>query len=242
MCENAEAPHVAGRSVRPFLRQDLGRSVGDGANVAPHSLDAAPAEAKTDAPIDDLHMVVRRVLGAKAHVLRLQIPVRDTSAMRVLQRAGDLPDDADAHLLGQAPLLAYAVEKLAPGAILHDEVHSATMIIAFEDLADARVVQVLHDEHLSLEVPAHVAIHNDDLLDCHTTLFRGFVRGHEYPAISTRTELPRVDVVSLRDRDLEVFRDQLARIQAAVAPGGCGAGRRIGGAESRLGATAEQGQ
>lgn len=83
---------VAGRRVALLLLglQHLGRRVGQGAHRRVHP---ALAEVEAQAPVDELHVLVRHVLAAEADVLRLHVPVRDAPVVRVQERRGALPHD-----------------------------------------------------------------------------------------------------------------------------------------------------
>lgn len=96
----------------------------------------------------------RVVVGAgEQEVLRLEVAVYDPHEVADVNDGEDVPAHGSGLPLGVAPLGRDAVEQLAAGAELHDEVHVVVVLVRAPELRDVGLpAEVLQDGDL----PAHV--------------------------------------------------------------------------------------
>lgn len=95
----------------------------------------------------------------KQEVLGLQVPVHDTHRVAVVHHGHDLPAEVGGGSLGVVALGYDAVEELAAGAELHDEIDGVAVLVRALELHYVAVSgQVVHDLDLPADVLHVVAV------------------------------------------------------------------------------------
>mmetsp|Transcript_73662 Transcript_73662/g.208608 ORF Transcript_73662/g.208608 Transcript_73662/m.208608 type:complete len:243 (+) Transcript_73662:703-1431(+) len=145
----------------------------------------------------------------------------DATAVRVLQRPGDLLDDVRHDLLGQVPIvrLRQALVKISALAILHHEEHEPRLIVRLEQATYARVVQVLHDLDLLAEGLAHLAAQLDDPFDRDQPVLEHAVLSNVHLAEAARADGPVLYVVPRADLAVYALGHERLGVEAQPAGG-----------------------
>mmetsp|Transcript_85372 Transcript_85372/g.226641 ORF Transcript_85372/g.226641 Transcript_85372/m.226641 type:complete len:226 (+) Transcript_85372:1313-1990(+) len=159
-------------------------------------------------------MIVCEVVRAEADVLRLHVPVSDSAVVRVLQRTGALFHNVGSGGLVYAALLHDAVKHFAALAELHDEEHEFALLIGLQELADVRVVELLHDLRLLHEGRLLFVIEDDDLLDRHEAVLDLPILCDKNLSITARADLMCVNVVAPRDLRVHALRHEVLGLKA----------------------------
>lgn len=95
----------------------------------------------------------------KQEILGLQVPVHDTHGVAVVHHGHDLPAEVGGGSLGVVALGYDAVEELAAGAELHDEIDGVAVLVRALELHYVAVSgQVVHDLDLPADVLDVVAV------------------------------------------------------------------------------------
>ena len=100
------------------------------------------------------------VLAEEQEILGLEVPVHHSHGVAVMDHRHDLAAEIGGGALGVVSLGDDAVEELAAGAELHDEVDGVAILVGRLELHDVAVAgQVVHDLHLPPDVLDVVAVH-----------------------------------------------------------------------------------
>mmetsp|Transcript_25286 Transcript_25286/g.72915 ORF Transcript_25286/g.72915 Transcript_25286/m.72915 type:complete len:202 (-) Transcript_25286:3-608(-) len=161
-------------------------------------------------------MVIRPVGVAETNILRLQVPVRDPSAVRILQGAGDLLSDPGHFGFREAGAFGDAIEDLAARAILHDDPNRAAVLVSLKDLAYVRVVKLLHEVDLPFEEGPHLPVVEGELLDSHLSPNHLLVFAEEDLSIGSCTDFSGAKVVPPGDLGVLPLRHKGAEVEETM--------------------------
>mmetsp|Transcript_69918 Transcript_69918/g.200377 ORF Transcript_69918/g.200377 Transcript_69918/m.200377 type:complete len:400 (+) Transcript_69918:501-1700(+) len=148
---DTSTPHVAPATVLPL--EDLGGDVVRGAH---HSAEHLLLVTRTRRPeVDELHDVLRHgASGLQEDVLGLHIAMDEVQAVHVRERPEGILHDGRGPGLAEAPRRCgqKAFEELTSRTKLHDEEDLLAILESLVQTDQVRMVKLLHDGHLLLEV------------------------------------------------------------------------------------------
>mmetsp|Transcript_47244 Transcript_47244/g.110399 ORF Transcript_47244/g.110399 Transcript_47244/m.110399 type:complete len:308 (-) Transcript_47244:7-930(-) len=192
---HAAAPKIAQLVV--VAGQDLGSHVVGCAGFGGQGL--AGGELAAQAEVNDLQEVLLdRILGHEQEVLRLQVTVAHMVLVHVVDGTDDLLHQDGRLHLGEVAGLDDAIEELAAGAQLHDQVDVPVVLKRLKELDDVGVVHHLHDGDLLLEALKVLHLRLGDRLHGADGL-GGDVGGLGDGSVGALTKLLLVHLVVVRD-------------------------------------------
>mmetsp|Transcript_75380 Transcript_75380/g.180032 ORF Transcript_75380/g.180032 Transcript_75380/m.180032 type:complete len:283 (+) Transcript_75380:808-1656(+) len=202
--DHAAAPEIAQLVV--VTGQDLGSHVVGRAGFGGQRL--ARGELAAQAEVNDLQEVLLDgILGHEQEVLRFQVAVAHVVLVHVVDGADDLLHEDGCLHLREVAGLDDAIEELAAGAKLHDQVDVPVVLKRLKQLDDVGVVHHLHDGNLLLKALDILHLRLGDCFhgsDC----LRGDVGRFAHGAVGPLAQLLLVHLVMVRDL-AGIFYDEL---------------------------------